>query len=102
MAQGKPDSTVSIAVPRQREQKGKPSKPGRPGLPARTAEVEVRFREVTICAPKTPLLRDKKPITLHAVYLFERNPPPGATPIKWMLLTTMDIRSTKQAMKYVK
>lgn len=102
MAQGKPDGRVSIAVPRQREKKGKPSKPGRPGLPARTAEVEVRFREVTICAPQTPLLKDKKPITLHAVYLFEKNPPPGATRIKWMLLTTMEVRLLKQAMKCVR
>jgi hypothetical protein len=89
MAQGKPDGRMSITVPRQREKKEKPSKPGRPGLPARTAEVEVRFREVTICAPKTPLLRDKKPITLYAVYLFEKNPPHGATRIQWLLLTTL-------------
>ena len=102
MAQGKPDGQVSITVPRQREKKGKPSKPGRPSLPARTAEVDVRFQQVTICAPQTPLLKDKKPITLSAVYLFEKNPPPGATPIKWMLLTTMEVRSLKQAMKCVR
>jgi len=102
MAQGKPDGRMSITVPRQREKKEKPSKPGRPGLPARTAEVEVRFREVTICAPKTPLLRDKKPITLYAVYLFEKNPPHGATRIQWLLLTTMEVRSVKQAMKCVR
>ena len=102
MAQGKPDGSVSISVPRQREKKGKPSKPGRPSFPARTAEVEVRFREITICAPQTPLLKDKKPITLAAVYLFEKNPPPGATRIRWMLLTTMQVRSVKQAMKCVR
>lgn len=102
MAQGKPDGSVSISVPRQREKKGKPSKPGRPSFPARTAEVEVRFREITICAPQTPLLKDKKPITLSAVYLLEKNPPPGATRIKWMLLTTMQVRSVKQAMKCVR
>jgi hypothetical protein len=102
MAQGKPNGHMSIMVPRQRERKGKPSKPGRPGLPARTAEVEVRFKEVKICAPKTPLLRNKKPITLFSVYLFEKNPPPGATQIKWMLLTTIEVRSMKQAMKCVR
>jgi hypothetical protein len=102
MAQGEANGHVSIAVPRQREKKGKPSKPGRPGLPARTAEVEVRFGEVTICAPQKPLLKDKKPITLSAVYLFEKNPPPGAKRIKWMLLTTIEVRSMKQAMKCVR
>ena len=102
MAQGKPKGTVSISVPRQREKKGKPSKPGRPSLPAREAQVEVRFREVTICAPQTPLLKDKKPVELWAIYLYEKNPPPGATRIKWMLLTTMEVRSLKQAMKCVR
>jgi hypothetical protein len=102
MAQGKPNGHMSIMVPRQREKKGKPSKPGRPGLPARTAEVEVRFGEVKICAPQTPLLKGKKAITLFSVYLFERNPPPGATRIKWMLLTTIEVRSMKQAMKCVR
>jgi hypothetical protein len=102
MAQGESNSSVSIAVPRQREKKGKPSKPGRPAFAARTAEVEVRFREVTICAPKTPLLKDKKPITLYAVYLFENNPPSGATRIKWLLLRTMAVRSKKQAIKCVR
>jgi len=102
MAQGKPDGAVSISVPRQREKKGKPSKPGRPSFPARTAQVEVRFREIAICAPQTPLLKGKAPITLSAVYLFEKNPPPGATRIKWMLLTTMQVHSLKQAMKCVR
>ncbi len=102
MAEGKADAEVSISVPRQREQKGKPSKPGRKALPARTAQVEVRFREVTIRAPQTPQLKDKEPIRLFAVYLFEKNPPHGATQIKWMLLTTMEVRSLKQAMKCVR
>jgi hypothetical protein len=102
MAQGKANGYMSIAVPRQREKKGKPSKPGRPGLPARRAEVEVRFREVRICAPQTPLLKDKKPITLFAVYLLEKDPPPAATRIKWMLLTSIEVRSLKQAMKCVR
>jgi hypothetical protein len=102
MAEGRPDGHVSLAVPRQREHVGKPSKPGRPSLPARTAEVEVRFRAVTICAPQTPLLKDKPPLTLFAIYLRETQPPPGATRIKWMLLTTIEVRSLKQAMTCVR
>lgn len=102
MAQGKPQGTASISVPRQREKKGKPSKPGRPSLPARNAQVEVRFREVTICAPQTPLLKDKKPVNLWAIYLYEKNPPPGATRIQWMLLTTLEVSSLKQALKCVR
>jgi len=102
MAQGTADGKVSITVPRQRETKGKSSKLGRPAMPARTALVEVLFREVTICAPQTALLKDKKPIGLFAICLREKNPPPGATRIKWLLLTTMEVRSLKQAMKCVR
>lgn len=102
LAGGRADGELSITVPRQRERKGKPSQPGRKALPARTARVEVRFQEVTICAPKTSQTRHKKPIRLFAVYLLEKHPPPGATRIKWMLLTTMEVRSVKQAMKCVR
>jgi len=102
MQQGVPDGQMSIAVPRQREKHDKPSKTGRPALSARTAQVEVRFREVTICAPQTRHLKEKQPIRLFAVYLFEKNPPPGATRIQWMLLTSIEVRSLKQAIKCVR
>jgi len=93
---------VSIQVPRQREKKGKPSKPGRKALPARTAKVEVRFQKVSICAPNTPQTKGKKSIGLFAIHLLEKQPPPGATRIKWVLLTTIEIHSLKQAMKCVR
>jgi len=102
MQQGEADGQVSIAVPRQREKESKPSKPGRDALKARSAQVQVRFREVTICAPRTKWLRDKTPLKLFAIYLFEENPPLGATRIQWMLLTTIEVRSLKQAMKCVR
>lgn len=99
---GEADGAVSIAVPRQREKSGKPSEAGRSALPARTAQVDVRFREVTICAPQTPRLKDKKPIRLFIVSLFEKDPPLGATRIEWLLLTTIEVHSLKQALKCVK
>ena len=93
---------VSIQVPRQRERKGKPSNPGRKALPARSAQVEVRFQKVSICAPATPQTKGKKSIGLFAIHLLEKDPPPEATRIKWVLLTTMEIHSLKQAMKCVR
>lgn len=93
---------VSMAVPRQREKEGKPSQAGQPALPARTARVEVRFQEVTLCAPHTSQLKDKKPLRLFAVSLFEKNPPPGAARIHWLLLTTLEVHSLKQALKCVR
>ncbi len=95
-------STVLITVPRQREKPAKSGKPGQPAMPARKAKVEVRFREVSICAPQTPRLKDKTAIRLYAVSLTERHPPPGAKAIDWILLSTMEVRSLKQALKCVR
>ena len=93
---------VSIPVPRQREHLAKPSTPGRPGLPAREAKVEVRFKEVTLSAPKTPSCRHKSPLKLWAVYLLEKYPPQGAAAVRWLLLTTIPVTSVKQALKCVR
>lgn len=88
-----------VEVPRQRAKIGKPSKPGRPALPARQAEVELRFKEVAISAPDKPQTRNRQPLRLWAVYLVEKNPPPQATPLEWLLLTTIQVASAKQALK---
>lgn len=36
---------------------------------------------------------------MHAV---EKNPPPDATPIQWLLITTVQVASAKQALKCVR
>jgi hypothetical protein len=92
-------ATVKIAVPRQREHLGKPSAPGRPGLPARAAEVELRYQEVALLAPATPALRGRPPLRVWAIHLHEKNPPPGATAVHWVLLTTLPVASRKQALE---
>lgn len=94
--------TLKIAVPRQREHHGKPSDPGRPGLAAREAQVELRYQAVTLSAPSTPHLRDRPPLRLWAVHVMEKNPPPDATAIQWLLLTTVQVASAKQALKCVR
>jgi hypothetical protein len=94
--------TVSIPVPRQREHRAKPSDPGRPALPARTAKVQVRFKEVSLSPPQTPQTRHKPPIKLWAVYLVEKYPPKGAAAVHWLLLTSIPITSLKQALKCVR
>jgi hypothetical protein len=102
LRQGPAAEEISINVPRQREKLGKPSKPGQPAMPARTARVEIRFREVTLSSPKTPQLRDKQPLTMFAVSLIEKNPPPETAPIQWLLLTTIEVRSIKVAKRCVR
>jgi len=92
---------VRTAVPRQREHLGKPSDPGRPGLPAREAEMQVRYQEVALSAPDTPALRGRPPVRLWAIHLQEKNPPPGATAVHWVLLTTVPVHSMKQALQCI-
>jgi Domain of unknown function (DUF4338)/Transposase DNA-binding/Transposase Tn5 dimerisation domain len=93
---------VTISVPRQREHASKPSTPGRVSLPARSAEVEVRFKEVTLRAPQAPQTKSLAPIRLWAIYLVEKDPPAGSTAVRWMLLTTVQVVSVKQALKVVR
>lgn len=92
---------VKTAVPRQREHLGKPSDPGRLGLPAREAELELRYKEVLLSAPSTPALRDRLPLRVWAIHLQEKSSPPGATPVHWVLLTTVPVASRKQALKCI-
>ena len=94
--------TVSITVPRQREKLSKPSTPGRPALSAREAQVEVRYKQVTLSAPHTAQTRNLQPITLWAIHLVEKNPPAGATPVEWLLLTTIEVSSAKQALRCIR
>jgi hypothetical protein len=92
---------VWISVPRQREHLSLPSVPGRCALPARQARVEIRFKEVTLSAPNLPLTRNLKPIKVWAIYLVEKRPLAGAEAIEWLLLTTVPVRSLKQARKCI-
>jgi len=88
-----------IEVPRQREKKSKPSKPGRMALPARTAHVDVKWDRVTLSAPATPQTRNLQPVEIYALSVVERHPPEGAKALLWVLLTTVPIRSRKEALR---
>jgi len=88
-----------IAVPRQREKKSKPSKPGRIALAARTAHVEVKWCQVTLSAPATSQTRNLQPVEVYALFIEEPHPPEGAKALRWVLLTTVAIRSRKEALR---
>jgi len=88
-----------IEVPRQREKKSKPSKPGRVALAARTAHVDVKWDKVTLSPPDTPQTRDLQPVEVYAMSVVELHPPEGAKEVRWVLLTTVPIRSRKEALR---
>ena len=91
---------AQITVPRQREKESKLSRPGRIALPARQAKIQLRWGKVTIAAPdNTPQTSRMSPVELWALLVTEVNPPEGATPLRWVLLTTVPIESCKQAVR---
>jgi hypothetical protein len=71
----------------------------RAGHEARDATLQVRWRQVTLRPPNS---RDKEKlpnISVWAVWACETNPPPGVAPVEWLLLTTVPITSTADALE---
>jgi hypothetical protein len=73
----------------------------RAGRKARTVELELRFGEVTIKRPHECDSSLSKGVTLRAVEVVERNPPPNVKPLRWCLLTTHAVQSPADAWKIV-
>jgi len=90
-----------IKVPPQRSRVSKGSKLARPAMKARTAQLTISYEKVTLSAPKTSLKKEWDPISLYAVFAREKNPPQGAEPIHWFLLTTLEILSDEDAFNCV-
>ena len=71
--------------------------PRRPGDKARLADLEVRFAEVTVLAPRDRKVEDRTPVSIFCVHAIEVDPPAHAEQICWMLFTTEPVRSFEDA-----
>lgn len=71
----------------------------RPGQAARTAQVSVRFCEVSLSAPR--LKGEQPPLKLWAVEVREAHPPRGCAPLHWRLLTTEPVRTLAAATRII-
>jgi hypothetical protein len=74
----------------------------RENRPEREAKVELRFGSVTILRPqdtREPELPDQ--VTLSLIELIERDPPNGAEPMLWRLLTTHTVADAAAAWQIV-
>ncbi len=87
MASREADGTLQIHIARQGGRKG------------RIASAEVRFAEVELSPPKR--CSSKPSIKLWAVYLVETEASEDVTPVEWMLLTTAEVKTFKDAQKRV-
>jgi len=87
MASAPPSATIEV----QLNERGKQA--------ARLAELTVRWREVTLRPPKRRAKERLPTVRVWAVWAIERNPPAGSEPIEWLLLTTLPVRSTDDALE---
>jgi len=70
----------------------------RQGQSARDATLTMRWKEVTLRPPNS---RDKEKlpnVTIWAVWAIETHPAQGVEPIEWLLLTTVPITTTDEAL----
>jgi hypothetical protein len=67
--------------------------------PARNATLTVRWRPVTLRPPNSRTKEKLPNVTVWAVWAIEPNPPPGVDAVEWLLLTTVPITSTDEALE---
>ena len=76
--------------------------PRREGRPARTATLELRWREVLIKPPAVALKKSWPALKVYALWAWEVGAPAGAEPIDWLLLSTWPVTSLKMARRLVR
>lgn len=90
---------LAIHVGRQSARPKKSKQKARPKRKERTAEVALRYRKVELRPP--PYHKDKEPLALWILHVGEKDPPAGAKPLEWFLLTTLEIASPEDAERLV-
>lgn len=91
-------ATLSIAITRQSARPKASKRPARAARRARIAEMAVRYDSVRL---RPPSGQDAEALPVRIVHVKEQNPPRGAKPLEWLLLTTLPIESGEQAEKVV-
>ena len=90
-------SRLRIRVPRQSARPKRSKQKARPKRAQRTANVSLRYQRVELRPPS--YLRDRGPLALWIIAVTEENPPKGVEPLRWFLLTTMEIASADDTEK---
>jgi hypothetical protein len=73
--------------------------PRQPNRPRRVAEVEIRWKQIVLCPPRRRKSENLPTIPVWAVWAVEITPPEGVDKIEWMLLTTLEVHSTTDALE---
>jgi hypothetical protein len=70
----------------------------RAGQVAREATLKLRWKQVTLRPPNSRQKEKLPNITVWVVWACETTPPPGVEAVEWLLLTTVPITSTMEAL----
>jgi len=91
---------TTISVPRQSSRAKKSKQKARPKRVARNAEVSVRYEQMELNPPS--YMKGKTPIEIRIIHVSEDAPPENAIGLEWFLLTTCEIRSDADSLRYIK
>jgi hypothetical protein len=79
------------------------SVPARPGQKARLAKIGVAWDRVTLRVPDRPRGETREvPLQAWIVVAREIDPPPGAEPIEWLLLTNVPVNKLEDALERIR
>lgn len=88
-------SYIQVPIPQESSRTKKSKQKARKARPARLADMSVRTLHLKIPPPRH--YAGKTPVPLCVVHALEENPPDGAKPVEWFLLTTIKIASAADA-----
>ena len=99
MSGGRPDGMIDIEIEGQTERPKAARQASRSGRQKRLAGCELRFRRVML--PATGVSPDADPIPAYGVHVRELAPPDGEDPVQWFLLTTVEVKTAKEAAEII-
>ena len=88
-----------VHIPRQSARAKKSKQKVRQKRPGRTAELSFRYKNIELLPPAH--LNGFDPIAVRIIHVVEEEPPEGAKPIEWFLLTSLAVNSLEDAEKWV-
>ncbi len=75
------------------------SVPPRNGQAARTAHLSIHWRAITLRPPAKRAKEKLPPVRVWAVWAIETAPPPNLPAVEWLLLTSVPVRTTEDALQ---
>jgi len=99
MASGAPDDLIDVEIDGMVARPKSSGRKARPARRRRLASCGLRFRQLKL--PPTAGMEGAEPVRISAVHLVETAPPEDEEPVRWHLLTTLEVASAGAAAEVV-